>query len=137
MLQKLQKREKLDCSPGSLWASRYHGPWLVDIVSGGICLIGVAVFCQFWAPRSIWDHEGRETNLKAGPDGSAFRPGTFMAWMPWIILTVVVFIWGMPAFVRYCDSLLVIKIPVPYLDGLVQRVAPHCPGRSPARSGDL
>jgi lactate permease len=107
--------------------ANYHGPWLVDIVSGAICLISVAVFCQFWAPRTSWDHEGSETDLKAGPAGSAFRPGMFTAWMPWIILTVIVFIWGMPAFVRYCDSLLVIKIPVPFLDGLVQRVPPIVP----------
>ena len=107
--------------------SNFHGPWLVDIVSGAICLIGVAVFCQFWNPRSFWDHAGKETASATRSAGPAFRPGMLKAWMPWIILTVIVFIWGMPAFIRYCDHLLVIKIPVPFLNGLVQRVPPIVP----------
>lgn len=107
--------------------ANFHGPWLVDIVSGAICLISVAVFCQFWNPRSYWDHEGNETPPPARGSSSVFQRGTLAAWMPWIILTVVVFIWGMPGFVRFCDDVRVIKIPVPFLDGLVQRVPPIVP----------
>ena len=104
--------------------ANFHGPWLVDIVSGAICLIGVAVFCQFWTPRTCWDHARREVPAPKRELGSIFRPGMLAAWTPWIILTVVVFVWGTPAFIKFCDSLLVIKVPVPFLHELVQRVPP-------------
>jgi lactate permease len=46
------------------------------------------------------------------------------AWTPWIILSVIVFIWGLPSTKAWLDSLSVIRIPVPYLHQAVMRTPP-------------
>ena len=46
------------------------------------------------------------------------------AWLPWIILSVVVFIWGLPQTKAFIDGLSLLRIPVPGLDKLVLRVPP-------------
>ena len=52
------------------------------------------------------------------------RKTVFQAWLPWIILTVFIFVWGTPQFVAFMDHLFLRKIPVPYLHHVVQRVPP-------------
>ena len=49
------------------------------------------------------------------------------AWTPWIILSVVVFIWGLPAVKAWLDGLSVIRVPVPCLHKAVLRVPPVVP----------
>jgi lactate permease len=46
------------------------------------------------------------------------------AWLPWIILSVVVFIWGLPQTKSLLDHIAAPKIPVVGLDKLVSRVPP-------------
>jgi lactate permease len=46
------------------------------------------------------------------------------AWLPWIILSVVVFLWGLPQIKAVLDALSAPKISVPWLDKLVLRIPP-------------
>jgi lactate permease len=46
------------------------------------------------------------------------------AWTPWIILSVLVFVWGLPQTKAWLDGLSIARIPVPGLHNLVQRVPP-------------
>jgi lactate permease len=46
------------------------------------------------------------------------------AWMPWIILSVVVFVWGLPQTKSLLDGISAPRIPIPGLDKLVLRVPP-------------
>jgi lactate permease len=46
------------------------------------------------------------------------------AWLPWIILSVVVFVWGLPQTKAFIDGYSLLRIPVPGLDKLVLRVPP-------------
>ena len=46
------------------------------------------------------------------------------AWLPWIILSVVVFVWGLPQTKALLDGISLPKIPVPGLDKLVMRMPP-------------
>ena len=73
------------------------------------CLAG---FLKVWSPKSVWtttklhrraddstvatnaDIPPRET--QQAPSAGGARPSVMKAWMPWIILTVFVFAWGMP-----------------------------------------
>jgi lactate permease len=48
----------------------------------------------------------------------------FRAWLPWIILSVVVFVWGLPQTKGFLDGISAPKIPVHGLDKLVLRVPP-------------
>jgi lactate permease len=53
------------------------------------------------------------------------------AWMPWIILSVVVFVWGLPQMKAALDGISIVRIPVAGLHNLVQRVPPVVATPSP------
>ena len=44
--------------------------------------------------------------------------------MPWIILSVVVFVWGLPQVKALLDGISIVRVPVPGLHNLVLRVPP-------------
>ena len=109
--------------------SNFHGPWLVDVVAAIVSLGAVTLFLRFWHPEMGSD----PTVPTFVPDGtkpvpSGSDPGVvWRAWTPWIILSVVVFIWGIPAVKAWLDGLSVIRIPVPYLHQAILRVPPVVP----------
>ena len=112
--------------------SNFHGPWLVDVVAAVVSMAALATFLRFWRPRSIWHFPRTEgDNNIARPDlnSSAISPASspksqmLRAWMPWIILSVVVFVWGLPQTKMFLD-VVSIRIPIPDLDKLVMRVPP-------------
>jgi len=94
--------------------SNYHGPWLVDIVAS-ICSIGAVVaLLKVWQPRDEFARsslpllprrEERENGASAA-DSSAPQspianrpsliPSVRRAWVPWILLSLLVFLWGTP-----------------------------------------
>ncbi len=74
--------------------SNMHGPWLVNIVSSVIsmaCLIG---FLFVWHPKRIWRFEDEESKTESRASHGYSRSEVTRAWVPWIILSVVVFMWG-------------------------------------------
>jgi lactate permease len=52
------------------------------------------------------------------------RSEMFKAWQPWIILSIIVFIWGLPQTKGLLDGLAAPKIPIYGLDKLVLRMPP-------------
>ncbi len=76
--------------------ANFHGPTLVDVVGGLGSLMALAVFLRFWQPREVWrfpDEAESEANA-AGLDLT--RRQVAYAWMPWVLLSVLVFLWGAP-----------------------------------------
>ncbi|MDQ2733079.1 MAG: L-lactate permease [Armatimonadota bacterium] len=62
-----------------------------------------------------------------GAGGLATPRETLIAWMPWVILTILVFLWGLPPVKGFLDGLSSPKFPVPYLNGMVFRAPPVTP----------
>jgi lactate permease len=62
--------------------------------------------------------------LRAGPLVAPPRADVIRAWIPWLILSVVVFIWGIPQVRAWLDGISVIRIPVPALHLNVLRMPP-------------
>jgi lactate permease len=126
--------------------SNYVGPELVDIVGGLVSIACLALFCSRWKPSESWDFPGeRPTAPMAAPDGgiavvtprvALVRQGLVRAWMPWILLSVFVTIWGLTpvkaALTR--QAWMAPGVDVPSLHRMVFRDAPVEP--EPAR-GDL
>ena len=124
--------------------SNFHGPWLVDVVAAVVSLASLALFMKLWHPKRIWRFPGEvinaatETQRHADESeleidsttrdlNSAIRNSQseiLRAWMPWIILSVVVFVWGLPQTKALLDGISAPKIPVPGLDKLVLRMPP-------------
>ena len=104
--------------------SNYHGPWLVDVVSAVCSMIAVVVLLFLWHPKKIWGFEGHEADRTARGSHGHSSAEVAKAWTPWAILSVVVFLWGLPVAKTFLDNLSILKIPVSGLHNLILRVPP-------------
>lgn len=114
--------------------SNFHGPWLVDIVSA-LCSMGaVAILLTRWQPKDTWALPHAEPEQVA-PDpligtldtACPPRAAVIRAWVPWIVLSLVVFAWGIPQIKTALDGVQRPTVAVPGLHQLVQRVPPVAP----------
>ncbi len=111
--------------------SNFHGPWLVDIVAS-LCSMGaVFVLLKFWRPKEIW----RQPDMvEPVPESVQTRPAdkkVWQAWAPWIVLSLTLFLWGLPTVKKSLDSLFALQIAVPHLHKMVVRVPPVAPPDAP------
>ena len=106
--------------------SNFHGPWLVDVVSSVVSMGALAFFLKFWSPSQVWllPGEGVAGSAAAAASADAPRAEVIRAWVPWIILSVLVFCWGLPQVKAWLDGISVVRIPVPGLHNLIERVPP-------------
>ena len=125
--------------------STLHGPWLVDIVASIASMTALTLFLRIWQPRTLWlsasrIDPGAKENSKSSQDNpivETFHPKAekraqaVKAWLPWVILSVFVFLWGIPQTKSFLDGLFNPKLPVIGLDKLVQRVPPLVPAPHP------
>jgi lactate permease len=107
--------------------SNFHGPWLVDVVAAVVSMGAVGLFLRVWQPRQRWGLEGEETPSAVETTHGHSRSVVVRAWLPWLILSVLVFAWGLPQTRAFLDGLTTVRIPVPALHELVQRTPPVVP----------
>jgi lactate permease len=108
---------------GQFLMSNYHGPWLVDIVAAIVSVLALVALLRFWQPRTSWQFADEEPTVVSHPS----RRESLVAWMPWVLLCVFVFLWGLPVVKKGLDRIGTRPIPVPYLDERVVRVPPVVP----------
>jgi lactate permease len=107
--------------------SNFHGPWLVDIVSA-LCSMGaIAALLTVWAPREAWVLPATKGAVVAGVDARPAREAVVRAWMPWVVLSLIVFAWGLPQVKAALDGVHRPLVDVPLLHRMVQRVPPVAP----------
>ncbi len=104
--------------------SNLHGPWLVDVAASVVSIFALVVFLRLWHPRKIWGLNGSEEGREARGAHGYGRAEVVKAWTPWLVLSVLVFIWGIPQVKAFLDGISVFKIPVPGVDKLISRVPP-------------
>ncbi len=110
--------------------SNYNGPLLVDVVSSIVSIGALTLFLVIWQPARVWLSVGRDrssSDLAPPPETPPMRyerEAVLRAWLPWIVLALVVFVWGLPPVKNALDSFSAVKIPMPGLHNLVERVPP-------------
>jgi lactate permease len=103
--------------------SNFHGPWLVDVVAAVVSMLGLILFLMKWQPKRIWGFEQDGERAARGSHGHS--PALVArAWVPWLVLSIVVFLWGLPTVKTALDKLSAPKFPVVGLHQMVQRVPP-------------
>ncbi len=103
--------------------SNYHGPWVVDIVGAILSILSLVALLRYWQPRTLWRFPDEAPAAQAVPARPSRREAT-VAWMPWAILSVLVFLWGLPQMKALLNDISILQIPVPYLDKAVFRGPP-------------
>lgn len=104
--------------------SNYHGPWLAGIASAAASMISLAGFMKFWRPAEEKPSSAQTAVSGRPPAGTA---AAWRAWLPWIFLTVCVFLSGLPAVRNFLNSVFAPNLHVPLLDNAVRRVPPVVP----------
>jgi lactate permease len=99
--------------------SNYHGPWLVDLASSLVSMGSLVLLLKFWRPPPSSSSSSSSPPLPLATRGHPLRP-----WIPWIVLSLCVFLWSMPAVKAAFDSWTLVKIPVPHLNGAVVEMPP-------------
>lgn len=104
-------------------AANFHGPYLVDIFAAAATIVGLFVLLKFWKPKNIF-HFPDEAPSVGGPDKCNYSAGEVLrAWSAYIILAIMVFIWGLQGF-KDLVAFTNISVQWPMLHGLVQKGAP-------------
>ena len=115
--------------------SNYIGPELVDVIAAVVSMSCLVAFLKVWQPAEIW----RSVSLKGHEvDGGDAQPTSqvhpthsradvIRAWMPWAILTVFIFIWGLPPVKEFWNSIFAPKFPLEGLHNLIEKIPPVVP----------
>jgi lactate permease len=98
--------------------SNFHGPWLVDIVSAVVAMAALVLFMKVWKPSDAADETVCDNTTRAG---------AWKAWLPWIFLTLFVFVWGTPQVKSALNAIFNREIEVPMLHLTVEKVPPVVP----------
>jgi lactate permease len=105
--------------------SNYLGPSLTDVAGGVTSMAALAALLSVWRPREMWEFPASADDELA-PSGISeparhySRREIVRAWVPWIILSACVFLWGLPQFRTVLDSVAMRTWTVPHLHEQVQ-----------------
>jgi lactate permease len=110
-----------------LLVSNLHGPWMVALASALASIAALIAFLRFWQPAEVWrfPHERGAAPVDGeAADPPLSRSRALRAWLPWIILSLFVFVWGLPPVKAWLNSVGMARIEVPLLHEAVLRVPP-------------
>jgi lactate permease len=113
--------------------SNYINPWIVDIGASLISMGCLILFLKVWQPKVLWlspalrgTDESAATMAAAKPMDKTPLTQTelWSALLPWIIVCVVMLIWGNGAFKTWANSIFTWNYPVPDLHNMINKVPP-------------
>src|SRR5438445_4210451 len=113
--------------------SNYINPWIVDIGASLISMGCLILFLRVWQPKQLWLSaalRGRDESAATmtAPKTMDTTPLTqsqlWSALLPWIIVCVVMLVWGNGAFKTWANSIFVWNYPVPELHNMINAVPP-------------
>jgi lactate permease len=113
--------------------SNYINPWIVDIGASLISMGCLILFLRVWHPKVLWlspalrgKDESAATMKAATPmDKTPLTQAQLWgALLPWIIVCIVMLIWGNGAFKTWANSIFTWNYPVPDLHNMLNTVPP-------------
>jgi lactate permease len=111
------------CFAGSQFlSSNFHGPYLPDIISAIVTIIGLVILLKVWKPKTTW-HFPDEPASTCKPTCDYSIGQVLRAWSSYIILAGMVFVWGLEGFKSLVASTTV-KFAWPSLHAMVVKTQP-------------
>src|SRR6266436_5514326 len=120
--------------------SNYINPWFVDIIASLISMGCLILFLKVWQPRELWlspalpghdESAATMTTPKAMDKTPLTQAELWSALLPWIIVCIVMLIWGTGAFKTWANSIFTWNYPVPELHNMINKVPPVAPKPTP------
>jgi lactate permease len=122
--------------------SNFYGPSLVDIIAAASSIGSIYVLLKFWQPKETFRFkDDLEADAAAAATASRKSVGAaavkvpageaWLAWMPWVVLSVVVFVWGLPSVKGWFNGIFNPTFEVPFLHNLVFKAPPVAKSLSP------
>lgn len=102
----------------------HTGPTLVAIVAAASTMLVLVVFLRFWKPKRVLNANGDDITGQARQRHRHSAGKLFRGWMPWLVLSVVVFVWGLPQFSHWMGAYSTASFQVPGLHNVIQRTPP-------------
>ncbi|WP_424139016.1 L-lactate permease [Roseomonas chloroacetimidivorans] len=120
--------------------SNYINPWIVDVGASLICMACLIGFMQVWRPKELWlspalrvrDDSG--STMPPRPAAELVKPSRAQVWSavtPWIIVCVVLLIWGTGWFKAAVNPWATWNYAVPELHNMIAKVPPVAPRPTP------
>ncbi|MBB4261766.1 MULTISPECIES: L-lactate permease [unclassified Bradyrhizobium] len=116
--------------------SNFINPWIVDIGASLISMGALILFLKVWQPRQLWLSPALRGRDESAATMAAAKPldktpltqsELFGALLPWIIVCIVMLIWGNGAFKAWANSIFVWNYPVPELHQMINKMPPVAP----------
>jgi lactate permease len=113
--------------------SNYINPWIVDIGASLISMGCLILFLKVWQPKELWlspalrGNDESAATMKPVPTIDKTPLTQSQLWgalLPWIIVCIVMLIWGNGAFKTWANSIFVWNYPVPELHNMINAVPP-------------
>jgi lactate permease len=113
--------------------SNYINPWIVDIGASLISMGCLILFLKVWQPKELWlspvlgGKDESAATMKAAPPLDKTPLTQAQLWgalMPWIIVCIVMLIWGNGQFKSWANSIFVWNYPIPELHNMINSVPP-------------
>src|ERR1700761_8359914 len=113
--------------------SNYINPWIVDIGASLISMGALILFLKVWQPKELWLSPVLRGNDESIATMTPVKPldktpltqvQLWSSLLPWIIVCVVMLIWGNGAFKTWANSIFTWNYPVPELHQMINKVPP-------------
>lgn len=113
--------------------SNYINPWIVDIGASLVSMGSLILFLKVWRPKEPWlspalrGKDGSAATIKAAMPMDKTPLTQAQIWsalLPWIIVCIVMLIWGNGAFKTWANSIFTWNYPVPELHNMINKVPP-------------
>ena len=113
--------------------SNYINPWIVDIGASLISMGCLILFLKVWQPKVLWlspalrgkDESAATMAAAKAMDKTPLTQGQLWgALLPWIIVCIVMLVWGNGAFKTWANSIFTWNYPVPDLHNMINKVPP-------------
>jgi lactate permease len=113
--------------------SNYINPWIVDIGASLISMGCLILFLKVWQPKKLWlspalrgNDESTATMAPAKPMDKTplTQAQLWSSLLPWIIVCIVMLVWGNGAFKTWANSIFTWNYPVPDLHNMINKVPP-------------
>ena len=118
--------------------SNFIGPELVDIIAAIVSMVSLILFLRVWQPKKIWTSPNLKGHETDGGEAKApvalekySKEQLVQAWTPWAILTVFVFVWGLPPVKTFLNNIFAPKFVMEGLHNLIMKMPPVVPKPHP------